>query len=102
MIKSSIIKAYVVVLFVVMCNLCLTANNSSGQNVSIAATSCNTCHSEQVERAAGYTVSPDALHDPNNSDHKVALVDFTSTHTIISAASKNIELNKVILYISTL
>ncbi len=88
-----IIRFFALLMFVVLFNICMTTNTANAS--SFVGDNCGDCHNQSM----GPNTSFGAIHDPSNENHEAVLTDFYQTNTVQSAAAKDVDLNKLQVYI---
>ncbi len=102
--KSKIFKIGTVLFFTLLCNIYLSANNGDDDDTPPdvhykAGMGCIDCHGSPDMHGGFYY---NAAHDPNDVTHKGVLMDYALNNSPESAATSNIDLVKLNMYISNL
>ncbi len=100
MIKSNIIKAFTVVTIITLCNLGVT-NSTIASQQDEGVKYCQACHNVGIKIDIG-SIKNKAAHFYAFQNHKSELSKFVSNNSQESAASKNLDLDKISAYIANL
>lgn len=101
MFKSNIIKAFVVVSIITVCNLCVTNSTTASQNYE-GVKYCQACHNVTSADISIKDIKNKAAHFYALPNHKSELSKFISNNSKGTAAEQNLDLGKISTYIANL